>query len=211
MQPVIARFYIVLLFCLVQVFGYAQQHTRYLKVHFIYGSKPLREFKDSQKKWFGGIMGGHVGIEGDSGQIRDFLIHGKLHIFSRKNNKHSRYNRTTVKEFYKTFEEHPDSVKKAIVYIPVTSRQMQQFDSITNGYLSQTPYDYAFIGMRCAASSYEVLGQLGIVPSYSSYPKTYWRIFYPKKLRKRLFKEAEKNDWIVDSCPGSCMRKWEQD
>ncbi len=30
-------------------------------------------------------------------------------------------------------------------------------DSLVNSYTTQTPYDYVFLGMRCASSSYDVL------------------------------------------------------
>ncbi len=99
-----------------------------------------------------------------------------------------------------------DSVKKAIVYIPVSSQQKQQFDSIVAVYLTQTPYDYAFIGMRCAAATYDILGQLDILPNYS-YSKTYTKIFYPEKLRTRLFEKAIENGWTIIRQDGSTKRK----
>jgi hypothetical protein len=104
----------------------------------------------------------------------------------------------------------PDSVKKAFVYIPVTRQQKQKFDSIATEYLKQTPYDYALLGMRCGAAAYEILGQLGILTRYS-YSKTYKKIFYPKKLRKTLFKKATENGWTIVRQDGSSKRKWEQD
>jgi hypothetical protein len=188
---------------------YSQDST-YLKVHFLYGSKPLKKYKDTERKWFGGVLGGHVGIEGDSGRILNFLRKGKFHWFAKKDNKHSMFREHATSSFYSIFRYDPDSVKKAIIYIPVTPQQKQQFDSIATVYLKQTPYDYAFFGMRCGAAAYDILAQLGVLTRYS-YCKTYKKIFYPKKLRKRLLKKATKNNWTIIRQVGSIKRKWERD
>lgn len=200
---------ITILFCIISSLAYSQE-TNYLKVHFLYGSKPLKKYKDTEPKWFGGILGGHVGIEGDSGRIVNFLPSGKFHWFAKKRNRHSRYAVHTASGFYSILGGNPDQVKKAIVYIPLTNRQKEKFDSITNTYLKHTPYDYALFGMRCGAATYDILGQLDILTNYS-YRKTYKKIFYPKKLRKRLFKKATENSWQVVRENGSKKRKWEKD
>lgn len=186
------------------------QDTIFIKIHFLYGSKPKKEYKGEEPKWFGGVLGGHVGIEGDSDKIVNFLPSGKFHWFAKKDNRHSAYAVHSVSSFYAILGGNPDSVKKAVVYIPVTKEQKQKFDSIAAAYLNQTPYDYAFIGMRCGAATQDILGQLGIMPAYS-YSKTYRKIFYPKKLRKRLFKKAAANGWVIVRRSGSGKRKWEKD
>lgn len=186
------------------------QDSLFLKVHFLYGSKPLKKYKGTERKWFGGILGGHVGIEGDSDKILNFLRKGKFHWFAKKDNRHSMYKEHAFCDFYAIFRCDPDNVKKAIVCIPVTTQQKQQFDSIAKAYLQQTPYDYAFIGMRCGAAAYDILGQLGILPKYSIC-KTYRKIFYPKKLRKRLLKKASQNNWTIVRQDGLIRRKWERD
>ena len=101
-------------------------------------------------------------------------------------------------------------MKKAIVYVPITNDQKKLFDSISAAYVVQTPYDYAFFGMRCGAATYEILGQLNILPKYSN-GHTSRMIFYPKKLRKRLFKMAKANGWKVEHFEGAKKRKWEKD
>lgn len=184
--------------------------TIYLKVHFLYGSKPLKAYKESEPKWFGGILGGHVGIEGDSNKILDFGPRGKFHIFAKKGKRNSYFGLRNLESFYSILGAHPDSVKMAVVYIPITRDQKARFDSITRAYISRSPYDYAFFGMRCGAASYDVLSQLGILPGYG-YTETYTRIFYPKKLRKRLFALANAKNWKVVKYEGSTRRKWEQD
>jgi hypothetical protein len=203
------RLLLALIFC----FSFCQlfsQDTVFLKVHFLYGSKPLKAYKDTEEKWFGGILGGHVGIENDSDIIINFLPSGKFHLFAKKDDEHSIYATHSINDFYGILGGDPDSVKKAIVFIPVTMQQKQKFDSITNAYLKQVPYDYALFGMRCGAAAYEILGQLEILPAYS-YSKTYKKIFYPKKLRSRLFAKATENDWAITRQEGSVKRKWESD
>ena len=200
---------LAILLCFISVLCHSQD-TVYLKVHFLYGSKPLKKYKDTEQKWFGGMLGGHVGIEGDSDKIVNFLPNGKFHLLAKKDNMHSTYAVHSTSNFYAILGGNPDSVKKAIVYIPVTARQKQRFDSIATAYLQHTPYDYALAGMRCGAAAYDILGQLEILPRYS-YGKTYRKIFYPKKLRKRLFKKATSNNWTIVRQDGSYKRKWEQD
>jgi hypothetical protein len=116
----------------------------------------------------------------------------------------------SLAQFYGYFGGNPDSVKKTTVFIPLSKQQKMQFDSLSKAYLEKTPYDYAFLGFRCGAASYEILGQLGIVPKYSL-NKTLRTIIYPRKLRKRLLKKAVENDWVIVRKQGCVKRKWEKD
>jgi hypothetical protein len=189
--------------------GYSQD-TNYLKIHFLYGSKPLKEYKATEKKWFGGILGGHVGIESDSGRIVNFVPKRKFHLIAKNHDRHSAYEVHSVAGFYSILGGNQESAKIAIVHVPVSEQQRKKFDSISVAYLNQTPYDYAFLGMRCGAATYEILAQLGILKSYSQ-GRTSMKIFYPKKLRKRLFKKAAENNWTIVRQAGSGKRKWERD
>jgi hypothetical protein len=180
-----------------------------IKLHFIYGSRPLKKYNDTEKKWFGGILGGHVGIEGDSGTFYSFEIIGKNKIFNGKKN-NSAYKIETADEFWSVMKTKEDSIKKTTVVLPVTSQQKQKFDSITSAYAKEVPYCYAVFGMRCGASTYEILAQMGILPQYSHF-KTYMKIFYPRRLRKRLLAKAEQNNWNVIRKEGTPKRKWERD
>lgn len=200
---------LTILFFLVSSLSYSED-TTFLKIHFLYGSKPLKKYKDTETKWFGGLLGGHVGIESGSDSIVNFMPSGKFHWFAKKNNKHSAFSIHTADKFYAILGGNLNEAKKAIVSIPITTNQKHKFDSITTVYLKHTPYDYAFFGMRCGAATYEILGQLGIFPTYP-YAKTYKKIFYPKKLRKRVFKKAVESGWGIVKQEGSFKRKWEQD
>ena len=201
---------LTIFFCLITFYVYSQD-TTFLKVHFLYGSKPLKKHKNSEKKWFGGILGGHVGLEVEEDKILNFLpSQEKFHVFPKNDDKHSTYAIHSQPSFYAIFGGHPDSVKLAIVYMPITPKQKEIFDSIVSVYVGHPPYDYAFFGMRCGAATYEVLGQLVILPSYS-YKKTSKKIFYPRKLRKRVFKIAEENNWKIIRQDGRGNRKWEKD
>lgn len=184
--------------------------TTYIKVHFLYGSRPKREFKDTEHHWFGGIHGGHVGIEVDSNYIIDFVPAGVFHIIEHPNNKHSRFTTHTVAGFWSTFGSDTEDVKRTTIVIPIHEKQKKILDSITAVYTSTPPYDYAFIGMRCAAAAYDVLAQIGIMQSHCR-SGTYFRNFYPKPFRKRLLKKAKREGWTVRMVEGSATRIWERD
>lgn len=181
-----------------------------IEVHFLYGSRPKKEFRDSERKWFGGKLGGHVGIEVEPGKVIDFVRRGEFHWFAKKKEKHSRFATRSTQAFWEIFRAPAATVKQASIGIPISIRQKSILDSLVGTYTSETPYDYAFVGMRCGSATYDVLAQLGILKRYS-YRKTYRKIFYPKKLRKRLLKRADAHGWTVRRQDGSPTRKWERD
>lgn len=195
-----------LCFCFVQSYS---QDSSCIKVQFIYGSRPKKQHKDTEQKWFGGILGGHVGIEGDSGRFYSFEKVGKNKVFNGKAD-NSVYKLETEEEFWNVMKTKEDSLKKATIVIPITQQQKLKLDSITSVYLNQVPYCYAVFGMRCGASTYEILAQMGILPEYSQF-KTYMKIFYPRRLRKRLLSKAKQNNWTVIRQEGTPKRKWEKD
>lgn len=207
--PIAVRIFFLTILCLCASLAYSED-SLYIKVHFLYGSTPSQKYKSKEKKWFGGILGGHVGIEGDSGRVLNFVSGGHCHLFAGKTNRSSAFEEFPEGRFYGIFGGVPDSMKKTIVYIPVTRQQKQIFDSIALAYLKKTPYDYAVFGMRCGAAAYDILGQLHIFPHYN-HTKTYKKIFYPKLLRKRLLKKADENGWAVVRQNGSGRRVWEKD
>lgn len=203
---------ISILYCFTFLFslGALAQDSSYVQVHFLYGSKPYKKYRDTERPWFGGIFGGHVGVQGEGGQIIDFSFRGRFHVFSSRRNKHSAFSSNTGDEFYSIFGGEPDSMKRVIIKIPISNAQKQKFDSLTAAYLHSTPYDYAFLGMRCSAAAYDILGHIGLLPYYKP-SKTYKKIFYPKILRKKLLKKAMENGWEILRTNGTAKRKWERD
>jgi hypothetical protein len=185
------------------------QDSACIKVQFIYGSKPLKKYKDTEKKWFGGIHGGHVGIEGDSGSVYSFEKTGKNKVFNGQPD-NCAYRSVSAEEFWSVMKTKEDSLKSATIIIPISQLQKQKLDSITSVYIQQVPYCYAVFGMRCGSSTYEILAEMGILPRYSRF-KTSMKIFYPRRLRKRLLDRAEKNNWTVIRREGTPKRKWEKD
>jgi hypothetical protein len=185
------------------------QGTDVIKVHFLYGSKPKKQHRETEGKWFGGRLGGHVGIEVGEDSILNFLPMGKFHWIGKRHDRHSQFRIHSNVNFYKIFAT-PGPVKKAVVYIPVSTQQRKILDSVSSEYLSKTPYDYAFLGMRCGAASYDILGQIGVVKEHGR-RSTSVRIFYPRKLRRKVFHLASKHEWKVELEKGSGRRKWERD
>ncbi|MCE3283597.1 MAG: hypothetical protein K0Q66_2334 [Chitinophagaceae bacterium] len=201
--------FLVIMLCLAALTADAQDST-YIRVHFLYGSRPLKAFRETEPRWFGGILGGHAGIESVDNQVLNFIPHGRFHVVANKR-KHGKYVVDSVRHFYSRLGgQHPDSAKKAIIVIPVTTQQKLRFDSIAAKYLDDAPYDYAFIGMRCGAATYEILAQLGIVERLSLL-ETVIAVPYPKKLRRQLLIEAAARGWTVVREEGTTRRRWEGD
>jgi len=209
-QPKYPNLFIVLVTFMVLPCIARCSDTAHIKVLFLYGSKPAKGFKHQEPKWFGGMLGGHAGIEGAQDSVLSFVPHGKFHWVAKKGNLHSRYIVSTEAGFWQILGGDADSVKKAVVVIPVTIAQKQKFDSIQQAYLQNAPYDYALIGMRCGAATYDILARLDILKQYD-YKRTYSKIIYPEKLRRRLFALAQQNGWPIIRQGGSSRRKWEED
>ncbi len=196
------RSWFILLCLLLSRTGFAQTYTDTIYVHFLYGSKPARGFEDSEAKLFGGIKGGHVNIE-MNGKILDFLPgNNPLLPQNRKPSGGFRLNSSISWD--------TSANKWSTIHIPITKGQQQQLQEIFNSYPQHTPYDYAIFGMRCAAASYDVLSEIGLVKPVSDK----WNVtmnFYPKLMRKRMLKWAEKNNYVIVHHSGRESRKWESD
>ena len=175
-----------------------------LTVLFMYGSKPKREYKDSENKYFGGIHGGHVHIRyRDS--VYDFGPYNGFHVFAHK------------KKLKGEFSSHPDAGfnhngSQTLLEIQVLISQSQTtiLDSVLNQYVSHTPYDYAFIGYRCASNVADILGKIGVICEYG-FRRTRRKYFYPKILRTELLLLAEEKNWYWKHSTGRMERKWEKD
>ena len=180
-------------------------HT--IKVHFLYGSKPLKKYKNkTEMNYFGGIHGGHVTIEVDSIDY-GFSPTGRVHLVSHNRNCHSQFNGKHTHNQ----PPYPKGYKVVSFTIPVSEKQYNQLNKIHVDYLTKPPYDYAFFGMRCSAATEEILGQIGILKKKKRNSKIVRTNFYPKKLRKRMFKLAKEKNYTIVKQEGRTTRKWEKD
>jgi len=204
--------------CLLIATGVTAQVKDSIKVVFIYGSRPSRGYEASEPRWFGGMRGGHTAIQSGEDKVLSFRsTKYPCHIFRKKKPKkfRSTWEYRTVKQAWQTFPPHRyniDSLQRAEVIIPITSEQRHKLDSIAVAYVNNTPYDYAFLGTRCASATYDVLQEIGIVPAHKH--GNWLRIFTVRALRKRLFKHANKqpgDGWVKRFYKGGGSRKWERD
>jgi hypothetical protein len=173
-----------------------------LKLNFLYGSKPAKDFKDSESKVFGGLKGGHVNIE-VKGKVLDFMP-GKNPLFPKNSNPSGGF-QLNQSVYWDTVAS-----KWITILIPVSNNQMKQLETIFDNYSQKTPYDYAIFGMRCAAASYDVLSEIGLVKKIDN-NKNVLKNFYPKLFRKRMLKWAKNNGFTILYHQGKSSRKWEKD
>ncbi|GGB23142.1 hypothetical protein [Puia dinghuensis] len=202
-----------------------------IRVLCLYGSIPAKGF-EGKEPMYGGynfinritkLHGGHACVEYAPDKALSFQPqrHSSIthagHLTNRSNPKnfnscfriYTEYRAWTVLGNY---YNNIDSLRRATFVIPVTAVQKQRLDSIARVYVHQTPYDYSFLGMRCASSSYEVLEAAGIV---SEYKHDFWyNVFTTRRLRYLLYKEYLRNKdkgWRLYTCKGSLSRQWETD
>src|SRR5687768_12892475 len=103
-----------------------------LKILFIYGSRPARG-SEGERKWFGGLNGGHVGIEINADSVLNFsprLYYWKIFGIRVKRyrlipvpfRKNSRFFIKTEDKTWRTFPGtvYPDSLKRRVISIPVS-------------------------------------------------------------------------------------------
>jgi hypothetical protein len=194
---------ILLLFVCIPCF--CQEQPRYIYIHFLYGSKPAAGCKHIEKKWFGGLHGGHVSIQCDS-IITGFEPARGCHIFPHNRKKDCRF----LEEEFFEWAEDTVGLKYLSITIPVSQAQLDSVRAIQKRYVADPPFDYAFFGMRCAASTYFILSQVGIVPERSRFFNILTH-FYPKPLRKKMIKMAKIRGYKMERHEGRKSRRWEKD
>jgi hypothetical protein len=201
------RPFFLLIFCLKLGFCAAQTDSAHMiKVWFLYGSKPKYKYRKTEKRIFGGIHSGHVSIQ--VGDV-DYGFQPKqkpVHIFPRNTCDKCKFVDTTIYDK----PRHGAGEKTAVVFVPLTPGQYKKLDSIVHSYSMVTPYDYAVFGMRCTSSASDILSQIGLLKKRSHF-FTILTTFYPRKLRKRVFKLARRNCWRIQKTPGRKTRVWEKD
>ncbi len=142
------------------------------------------------------------------GYVYGFLPYKSFHIVSKKkaDKRHSRFSIESVE----SWASDTATLKYTTITIPASRQQLDSLHNIHQNYLAQPPYDYAFIGMRCAAATYDILGQIGIVEWVPNKKNTF-KNFYPKLLRKKLLKLVKQRGYKVYRQEGRKTRKWEKD
>jgi hypothetical protein len=172
-----------------------------IKILFSYGSRPHAK---GESRWFGGIHGGHVSISYYH-QYASFVPNGDAHVFPKKKQASAFIIERDGQFIFDTTDS-----RYLILYIPADSQTIAKKDSILQCRLNKPGYDYALFGMRCASAAYEVMASAGLYPKYSR-KKQVIKYFYPKLLRKKLLRQAKKNNWKMVYRPGRKTRKWEMD
>lgn len=189
-------------FCCYQ--AYSQDTIPKIKVYFLYGSRPAAGCVN-EKHLFGGIHGGHVSIGIDSTIIGFHHLQG-IHILPHKRNYDGSYECVSLRDFAR------DTVAKqyATIEVPLSLSQYKKLKDLYSEYLHQTPYDYAFFGMRCTAAAYDVLSRIDLFAPKGNVRNVISN-FYPRKLRKHFYKIAREKQFLVTIKPGSRTRRWEKD
>lgn len=177
-----------------------------IRVHFLYGSKPKREFKDTEFKAFGGLHGGHVSIQIDNIDYGFEPTFKPVHIFAHK----KKIKADFAENKLNGTARYSDKNKTVTFIIPLSQNQFQELNRIQKDYCDTTPYDYAFFGMRCASTTQDILGQIGVLKKKTRFAAIV-TTFYPKRLRKRLYKLAKKKNYQIIKNEGRHTRKWERD
>ena len=193
------------LFILISVFlintCFASDTTYTIKLNFLYGSRPAKGYRQQESKLFGGIKSRHVNIDA-GGRVLDFTP-GNNPLFPHNKKPSGGFSINPSV----TWDN--DDKWKTIV-IPVSEDQYMALQKIFDSVAARTPYDYAIFGMRCAAASYDVLSKIGLFKPCSN-DKNVITHFYPKLLRKKILKWADKNNYTIISNEGRPSRKWESD
>jgi len=179
----------------------ASDTTYTIKINFLYGSRPAQGHHHDESKLFGGIKGGHVNIEA-GGRVLDFTP-GNNPLFPNNKKPSGGFSIHHTSRL-------TDTDKWKTVVVPVSQDQYTALQKLFDSVTAKTPYDYAIFGMRCAAASYDVLSKIGLFKEYPN-SKNIATHFYPKLLRKKVLKWADKNNYTIISNEGRQSRKWESD
>lgn len=171
-------------------------------VHFIHGSIP-EEGCEYNKKRLGGYLGGHIEIEIND-KVFGFLYDSVPINYIPKYNYNSKFEvRGKTK-----WEKNTENDKITSIHLPVTYFQKNKLYSLLNQYLKTEPYDYSFLGQRCASSTAEILSDVGIINNFSNL-ESIISFFYPRTLRFTMIQFAKKNKLKVEFKKGIDCHKWE--
>ena len=175
-----------------------------LTFYCVYGSKPKAKGESS---WFGGKLGGHIGLGINADTVFHFNPRGPVYALNR-NSPLGVWRKNSAADFLCTFG--CDSVKTLIVKIPVDHTKWVKVREKGLEFIKKSPYEYAFFGMRCTAACYHLLSIADVYPELSKRKMTN-KFFYPRKLRRKLLEDPRNSGWIISREPGRTTRKWDHD
>jgi hypothetical protein len=197
---------LIALSCLLPMPASAQDS---ITIHFLHGSRPARHAAGTEPRWLGGKLGGHVGLAFAPDSILHFIPRGKFHWVGRRAPKHSCFLVSSEEQFLGVLGGSAGAYQTTTITLPVDSVQASRLAAVKTSYLAETPYDYAFLGMRCAAATDDLLAKLGVTRR-RGYWGTIFGTFHPRALRKRLLRMAARQGWPVAVAQGSELRKWQR-
>jgi hypothetical protein len=189
-----------LLFLLPSIRSSSQTDT--IIVHIIHGSKPVKHTHGYRDP--GGYFGGHAVLQIGS-FVYGFNYTGeRIHPVPYRKNRNGLYEKQSLQEW----NRRAAGAEVTTIYIPVSKTIHDSLKNAYENYYVSCPHDYAFLGMRCAASAYWMLSRAGIF-RHSSRRRSIIHSFHPKMLRKKLVRMAAREHWRVIEQKGSAQRKWE--
>ena len=177
---------------------------RYIYVHIIHGSRPAWGYWHEKLK-AGGKLGGHATIEIDTVVYGFSSKNGLFHIIPSRKNPTGYFQRFN----WDGWISHIKGSKVTTIRIPVTARQLKLLKEKYEEEVKRTSYDYAFFGMRCASSCYQMLGYVGIIYP-SSKLRCMKRAISPGPLRARLLKFARRYHYEITIQEGDSARIWDK-
>lgn len=178
----------------------------YLVIHFLHGYIRKRHCEDP-KTTVGGLLGGHIEWEiEDTVYGFQYADRKKIHFYSRK--QPAAFGGLFTRKSKANWLKETKNDRITSIFIPLGEGQRVRLVDILEAYHRQAPYDYAFLGMRCASATFELMAEIGLLPKKS---RRYYILhaFYPRQLRKRLVKWAKKNKFQVLKKEGIESRFWE--
>lgn len=183
------------------------QSVTQIKIHYLHGSRPAKAYRHVEPRYFGGLYGGHYGIELTDGRVVHFRRSGRFHLVAQKRKRNGRFQLDTTQAFYGIYGGVPDSMQRTVFTVPVSVEHYERLLLAVESYCAASPYDYAFLGMRCSAATCQLLGIAGVVKPDQP-RRLWWRVFRPMKLYKKLEKKAAQHAWRVEHQRGTRQRVW---
>jgi hypothetical protein len=188
----------------VSAYSQSNDTMRTIVVTILHGSRPKRHTKEI--RLLGGMRGGHVMVKMDSFAYGFNFTNYRIHAVPHRNTPTGTY------EKYRSglIDSMWTISKVTRIEIPVSKRKFDELKETYESYYLTSPHDYAFFGMRCAASAYWMLGKAGIFNECTR-RRSIIRAFHPKAFRKKIERTARRQGYKIILQKGRPQRKWEGD